>query len=133
MTLRSPGTLLALGAAAAISAVLSIMAVAQTKLSPVMVLDQGWSESQRHLFYHISQGSFLMPAAWMEALEAAPPGGGRFMAPENMEPMGYIFDGAPDPENPYGWPIGFAVDTDVKNAGIPQAGLTCAACHTGQV
>ena len=46
--------------------------------------------------------------------------------------QGYILTARRSKE-PLRRPIGFAVDTDAKNAGIPQAGLTCAACHTGQV
>jgi len=131
MILRSSGTLLALCAVAALATASSVIVLAQQRSDAVAVLDQGWTTEQRLLFYYTPQGSALMPAAWLEALESAEPGVGRFMGPENMSRIGFFFDSAPDPRNPYGWPIGFTIDKD--RDGIPQAAFTCSACHTGQV
>lgn len=94
-------------------------------------LDQGWSDAQRALYRYTSQGTFLMPSAFLEALEDDQ--GARFMAPENLARYGLIFDGANAAGNPYGWPIGMVVDAGSNPAGVPQAGLTCAACHSGQL
>ncbi|MBS0589120.1 MAG: hypothetical protein JSR65_00605 [Proteobacteria bacterium] len=96
-----------------------------------LVLDQGWSRTQREFYYHTSQGTVIMPAAFLEALEAD--NGGRFMDASNLTRFGWLFDVDDNSaKNPYGWPIGFAVDTDAT-PDLPQAGLTCAACHNGQI
>ncbi|MEO8726123.1 MAG: di-heme-cytochrome C peroxidase [Acidobacteriaceae bacterium] len=124
--------LCAIASAVAISSVVGFVVLADQPPKPVVLLDQGWNTAQRHLYYYTSQGAFFMPAAWLEALEAAEPARGRFMAPENMTRMGFVFDSASDPKNPYHWPIGFAIDTENKD-GIPQAGPTCALCHNGQI
>lgn len=97
----------------------------------VIQLDQGWSDDQRALYRYTSQGTFLVPSAFLEALEDGQ--GGRFMKPENLARYGLVSDGANHAGNPYGWPIGFIVDADPNPAGVPQAGLTCAACHSGQI
>ncbi|MDQ2764553.1 MAG: cytochrome c [Pseudomonadota bacterium] len=98
---------------------------------PAILLDQGWSPHQRDVYYYTSQGALIMPAAFMEALQDAGPQGGRFMAPENLARLGVI-PGQASAMNPYGWPPGFAIDTQSKD-GIPRVGLTCAFCHTGQI
>jgi mono/diheme cytochrome c family protein len=111
---------------------MSVVAFAQQSSKPATLLDQGWDAATRHFYYFTSQGAFLLPAAWLEALEDAGPQGGRFMAPENMALFGFIVDSEAGPKNPYGWPIGFAIDTEAKD-GIPHASTTCAMCHTGQI
>ena len=107
-------------------------------------LDQHWSEKQRQQFYTISQGSQMMPLSWFLSLER----------PETAEP--FLSDGLrrfgylPNPRgplNPYGLPVGFTIDS-IQSGGPPQecptgpssagrpvywVGMTCAACHTGQV
>ncbi len=96
-----------------------------------MLVDQGWNQQQRELYYYTSQGTFIMPAALLEALESD--SGRRFMDPANLSRFGFIFEtNGNSAKNPYGWPIGFAVDT-AATPGVPQVGFTCAACHTGQI
>lgn len=102
---------------------------APTQLTP---LDQGIDQATLQRFHHTDQGSRLVPAAWLAAL-AGPDGTGNFMDPANLRPMGFIIDRvAGDPLNPYGWPIGIAM-TDPAAGGLPFAGFTCAACHTGEI
>jgi len=98
----------------------------------LMYAKQGWTDEQRGLYYFTAQGGSLMPAAWLEALEADDPSRGRFMSRENLERIGLLFDDTPHPLNPYGWPVGMAIDSD-HASGIPQAGPTCAFCHTGEL
>ncbi len=89
-------------------------------------LDQGWTETQRQLFYTTTQGSQLMPLAWFLALER-PTTEDLFIA-DSLERFGFL----PNPKsasNPNGLPVGFAEDPS-DGAWI---GLTCSACHTGQV
>ncbi len=96
-----------------------------------VVPGQGWNSSERHLYYYTSQGTFLMPAAWLASLET--PDGTRFMGRSNLERFGFVFHDDAAATRPYDWPIGIAIDTDPRNGGIDQAGLTCSACHTGQL
>jgi len=94
-------------------------------------LDQGWDAATRHRYYYESQGTRFIPAAILEALRT--PSGQRFMAPANMRRLGFIVDeDRSDPANPYGWPVGFALDRDAAT-GMMVAGFTCAACHTAQI
>lgn len=101
-------------------------------------LDQGWSPNVRELFYWTPQGSRLAPLAWFKALPTAD-GRGLFADPENLARYGFLTetygpDRGPSTElNPDGLPIGFAVDPVDKPGTGNWVGLTCAACHTGDV
>jgi mono/diheme cytochrome c family protein len=100
---------------------------------------QNWTEQQRQWFYHASQGTKLMPYAWFLALEQPQPslfGTGRFAAADYLARFGFLPD-APSPDNPDALPVGFARDTfgEAEGSSARQTfvGLTCAACHTGQI
>jgi mono/diheme cytochrome c family protein len=107
------------------------------------VLDQGWDAQTAALYHFTPQGSRLMPRAWFVALETAeddPPGGRpgaprrRFAAPENLARYGLLYAGdAGTGLNPDNLPIGFAVDPEDTPETGRWVGLTCAACHTGEV
>ena len=86
-------------------------------------LEQNWDAHDRAWFYHVSQGSRLVPYAVFLHLESVD-GGQLFRASEHMRRYGYI-DSQPSQYNPDNLPIGFARDGDY-------IGLTCAACHTAQ-
>jgi mono/diheme cytochrome c family protein len=97
-----------------------------------IVLDQNADPAALRRYYHTDQGAWLIPAAWLAALDDE--NGRKFMDPENMKRLGFLIDEAgPSRENPFGWPLGFTVSDPTKSGGIPMAGLTCAACHTGQI
>lgn len=96
--------------------------------APVTYLDQGWDKSTRQTFYYTSQGAVIMPASWLAALNS--PDFRPLMSPERMRRLGFIYDDTPSSANPYHWPVGFAIDTSTR---IPTVGITCAACHTGQI
>lgn len=87
---------------------------------------QGWSTADRDIFYTTSQGSHMMPFEWFKALRRldldAP------FAADQLQRYGYLSNDSPD--NRDGLPIGFVVDRKVAPA---QVGMTCAACHTGQI
>lgn len=101
--------------------------------------DQNWTSQQRTCFYHTAQGTELLPYKWMLALEQPKPtlfrAAPRFADPEYLARFGFLPDG-PSPYNPDGLPVGFAKD-DVHDpeTGVPLqvVGLTCSACHTGQL
>jgi uncharacterized protein (DUF2235 family) len=102
-------------------------------------LPQNWTEDQRRRYYHTAQGSELLPYAWFLALEqprftikGAPP----FRENSYMQGFGFIPDSI-SLQNPDGLPVGFARDdrfvdpyTGQKNVVL---GITCAACHTGEL
>ena len=112
-----------------------------TYLRPAQVvkLEQNWTEEQRHRFHHTPQGTRLLPASWLMALEQPclkPTYCGSFTDPEYLGRFGFLQ--SPKSEiNPHGLPVGFAIDKDVVDPiykpGEPMVGLTCAACHTGEL
>jgi hypothetical protein len=98
-------------------------------------LDQGWHHEQRQEFYHKSQGTKLIPLSWLLALtqkgNSEP-----FLSDSNIVKFRLIPD-SKHAFNQYGLPVGFAV-TDTPSPTDPMkkdawVGLTCAACHTGQI
>jgi hypothetical protein len=102
---------------------------------------QNWSPDQRAWFYHTAQGTELLPYKWFLALEqpkvklfgTAP----KFSDSTYLAGFGFLPDAA-SPQNPDGLPVGFAKDTVVDPTSksgetLEVIGLTCAACHTGQV
>ncbi|WP_149538356.1 di-heme-cytochrome C peroxidase [Siccirubricoccus phaeus] len=96
-------------------------------------LPQGWSPELAARFHFSAQGSRLIPRAWFTALDRTD-GEGRFAAPANLARYGLFF--APDAGtglNPDKLPIGFAIDPEPAPLTGPWLGLTCAACHTGEV
>jgi len=119
----------------------------------VVYLKQGWSNETREQFYHLTQGSQLIPYSWFLALEQGD-GQELFRSDANMEELGFISQPA-SAHNPDALPIGFAKDDDpasvmdshaMKNAFLGPdykiedypgtnswLGLTCAACHTNDI
>jgi hypothetical protein len=88
---------------------------------------QGWSAADRETFYMTSQGSRLMPYAWFKALKRTDVD--EPFAGDKLLRYGYLAHDV-SPANPEGLPVGFIVDGPVASG---ELGLTCAACHTGQL
>ncbi len=105
----------------------------------VQAENQNWSTNQREWFYHRAQGTALVPYKWFLALEQpklkvfgrVP----KFSDSDYLARFGFLPD-AINSQNPDGLPVGFAKDT-VADPDTGQSmdviGLSCAACHTGQV
>ena len=105
----------------------------------VQFIQQNWTPDQRTWFYHSAQGTELLPYKWFMALEQphikffgqVP----KFSDTACLTRFGFL----PDPvstKNPEGFPVGFAKGTIIDvNTGqsVEVVGLTCAACHTGQL
>ncbi len=103
-------------------------------------VSQGWTDAQRLQFRHTSQGTRLLPYTWFMALEqpcfsltrCAP-----FADLKYLARFGFIESKADPQWNPDGLPVGFAYQKDFYDpmTGIvePALGLTCAACHTGEL
>ncbi len=88
---------------------------------------QGWSAADRETFYTTSQGSHLMPYAWFKALKRTDVD--EPFAADKLQRYGFLPHDV-SPANPEGLPVGFVIDGPVASG---QLGLTCAACHTGQL
>ncbi|HEY6258435.1 MAG TPA: di-heme-cytochrome C peroxidase [Xanthobacteraceae bacterium] len=114
-----------LAAAAVLTLVCGGAAQAQTDKPDF--LSQGWSSADRAFFYTTSQGSQLMPYEWFLAL--ARPNSDVLFRADSLTRFGYL----PNPDktnNPDGLPVGFVKDSGDNGDWI---GMTCAACHTGQM
>jgi hypothetical protein len=95
----------------------------------VTFLDQGWDDDERQTYYHTSQGTRLVPYAWILALEQPGLSKQPFLSDNILAKYKMI----PDPNtmnNPDRLPVGLAKSTDPDGEFI---GLTCAACHTNQI
>jgi hypothetical protein len=92
-------------------------------------LDQGWTSAEKQWWYTTSQGSRLLPLSWLIALEQAD-STDKFLSDANVRRLGYL----PLSNSMNGLPLGFAVDQGPSpdNSQQPWAGMTCAACHTGE-
>ncbi|MDH3326982.1 MAG: di-heme-cytochrome C peroxidase [Gammaproteobacteria bacterium] len=115
----------------------------QSTVEEIVWLDQNWTTQERQMFHYETQGTMTLPLPfeWFAALEQ--PGfklfGTKGLIIENgyLSRLGFI-SGEISSFNQAGLPIGFSVDYNVTNPAISKTkfnavGLTCAACHTGQM
>jgi len=91
--------------------------------APVLVYAQKNWDAERATFYTTSQGSHMMPFAYFKALRLDD---GDLFAADQLARYGYLRNDSPTNKN--NLPVGFVID---GNSG--QLGMTCAACHTGQI
>jgi len=103
----------------------------------ITYLCQGWDADKAEWWYHVSQGTAIMPYPWFMALNQ-PTGAGPFAAPDHLARFGFLAD--PNPNNNDGLPVGFAKRGLEFAAAEPfkyykgeWIGLACSACHTGQI
>jgi hypothetical protein len=94
-------------------------------ITELKTLPQNWTDGEASWFYNIPQGSQLIPYSWFLHLEQ-PQSSELFRDTDHIRSLGYLPREPNAADNPDGLPIGFVKDRD-------QLGLTCAACHTGQV
>ncbi len=110
------------------------------KPGELVQLQQGWSDAQRVQFHYTSQGTRLVPYRWLMALEQPCFSLGAcdsFVEPQYLGRFGFLA-GTADPNlNPGNLPVGFAYQKDFFDPTTGQTGeavgLTCAACHTGEL
>ncbi len=88
-------------------------------------LDQGWTQHDRDTFTTTPQGSRVIPMPWFLALRRLDRD--EPFAGDQLQRYGYLPATAPG-HTPL--PVGFVRD---GTAADPQLGMTCAACHTGQL
>jgi hypothetical protein len=107
----------------------TVSQAAEPAVDDTIYLDQGWSHHTRQTLSFTSFGSRFIPYDWFLALEQAN-SANAFRDNNHMASMGFVITVA-DQYNPDGLPVGIVRDTDKKQGDY--VGLTCAACHTGQV
>lgn len=93
-------------------------------------LEQGWSVRTQQAYYFTNQGSRILPYEWFLALEM-PDSQALFRGDDNMRALRYLPTGPDARWNPDGLPVGFVRGVDEKKQAW--LGMTCAACHTGQI
>lgn len=95
-------------------------------------LDQGWTETNqyRSISYNLAQGSQLIPYQWFLHLEIAD-SEKLIRSDDVIDSLRYLKGEGHSVYNPDNLPVGFVKDTDKQ--GKDWLGLTCAACHTGQI
>lgn len=96
-------------------------------------IDQNVDAATLERYHHTDQGTRLLPAAWLAAVEK-PDGSGKVMNVQDLRRYGFLVDNVTTgPSNPYGWPLGWSISDPAQNDGVAIAGFTCAMCHTGQI
>jgi len=129
LALYALGSVLAVVSSTVVAENLNSSKFSKTLDDQVVFLEQGWDDEKRAVFYQTTQGSRMLPYDWFLKLEQANRRE-KLSSASNMRKMGYLVDERSD-ANPDRLPVGFAKDVDlVKGDSI---GLTCAACHTGQL
>lgn len=119
---------------------LSLLSACTRKTEPVaepaarntiVYTENGWSQQERGEYYHVAEGSELMPYALLANLKSVKTGK-PFLV--DMERFGFLADAA-GPGNPYGLPVGVTVSRSRNQgtAGIEVVGFDCAACHVGEL
>lgn len=95
--------------------------------------DNGLSGSDQAKFYHLAEGSEVIPLSWLMVLQNKNTGK---LFLQDVDMFGLLSD-ASSVDNPYGLPIGLtAADTIDPYSGIylgKMVGINCAACHVGQL
>jgi hypothetical protein len=126
-------SLFVLAAARACGIFMLGVVAAHAASGPVVVLDQGWSQADRETYYQISQGSAVLAYDIFLNLEVA---GSQelFRSDANSDRFGMTTQAANPRTNPDGLPVGIS-KTVIKEGRWKgdYAGLTCAACHNGQL
>ena len=91
----------------------------------------GWTQAERDQYYHLAEGSELMPYALLANIESSKTGK-PFL--QNMERFGFLPDHS-GPSNPYGLPVGLTIarSRNAGTTGIEVVGFNCSACHVGEL
>ena len=106
------------------------MEVRFSRPDPSIVADygNGLTPAQKESFYHLSQGSEILPWTLLTAVDVADPGSTKPFV-ENLERYGLL----PDPARDDGLPVGLTVSSNSFTFGMEFVGITCAACHVGEL
>jgi hypothetical protein len=104
------------------------MAVNFDRPDPSIVADysNGLTAAQKESYYHLSQGAEILPWFVLSAVDAAD-SSKPFV--ENLSRYGLL----PDPARDDGVPVGLTVTSNPFTFGMDFVGITCAACHVGEL
>src|SRR5499427_1689977 len=96
----------------------------------------GVSNQDRETFYHLSEGSEMIPLALLQALERSrtpqdPSGDGLVPFMDNLARYGFIPDTKYD-QNPAGLPVGMTIERSPLTNRV-MVGFNCTACHVGEL
>jgi hypothetical protein len=95
--------------------------------SLVTSYDNGLTARQKEDYYHLSQGSEILPWILLTAIDVASPKSSRPFA-ENLRRYGLM----PDPARDDGLAVGLSLSANSFTLGLEFVGVTCAACHVGE-
>src|SRR5215470_15169332 len=106
------------------------MEVRFSRADPSIVADygNGLTPAQKETFYHLSQGSEILPWILLTAVDVADSDSTKPFV-ENLERYGLL----PDPARDDGLPVGLTVSSNPFTFGMDFVGITCAACHVGEL
>ena len=106
------------------------MEVRFSRPDPSIVADyhNGLAPGQKETFYHLSQGSEILPWILLTSVDVADSGSTKPFV-ENLERFGLL----PDPGRKDGLPVGLTVSSNPFTFGMDFVGITCAACHVGEL
>lgn len=105
---------------------------AQTPRRNIVQLNQGWSQREVEFYNHASEGTNLAPLEFV--LNLPDPARPTTLFKDKLAREYGFIPSEKSELNPYGLPVGFAIDERPKAMGDrPYLGLTCAACHTRQL
>ena len=104
---------------------------AADSITAIIYSANGWSEAERDQYYHLVEGSELMPYALLANLKSVKTGK-PFI--QDLGRFGFLPDHA-GPANPHGLPVGLTVtrSRDAHAIGMEIVGFNCAACHVGEL
>ena len=115
------------------SSVASLLLCCASAAQDITYLDQNWTPALRELYYFTPQGSQVIPYDWFLALERSDEKQ-LFSSPENLTRFGFLYHKESSAKlNPGKLPIGFTLEPASAPGGGNWMGMTCAACHTGNV
>jgi mono/diheme cytochrome c family protein len=113
---------------------------APESVQKIVQLDQGWSDEERARYHFTSQGTLVLPKAWLMAMENGFFSSAKLLDPATLAGLRELTDGISpgQPWNKTGLPIGWTVDSwaspdKPQGPKLEKIGFNCAACHTGQL
>jgi hypothetical protein len=106
------------------------MEVRFSRADPSIVAEyrNGLTPAQKEIFYHLSQGSEILPWVLLAAVDVADSGSTKPFV-ENLERYGLL----PDPARADGLPVGLTLSSNPFTFGMDFVGINCAACHVSEL
>ncbi len=102
-----------------------------TAAAAVKWSENGWTGDERAEYYHLTEGSELMPYVLLANVVSV-----KTNRPflENMERFGFVADPV-SARNPHGLPVGVTTvhSRDKSLTGLEMTGFNCAACHVAEI